>query len=207
MSITPKNYIEPLHSSHKLVSYGFSTLHSIFISLCATLYLLNIIDNYDIKQAFFISMSYYSADIYYVIVSTKKLTKLDYFTICHHNVMIIMYYIIFIQIDNDLHLENTLLYYMNRGLLAEYSVFTLNYSWYLVNTKQDNSNKMCIASILTLILYFVTRVVNFTRLIFNFWYDDLVPAIILMLPLFLVNYYWFYKLICKAHRIYKKNIQ
>jgi hypothetical protein len=96
---------------------------------------------------------------------------------------------------------------MNRGLLAEYSVFTLNYSWYLVNTKQDNSNKMCIASILTLILYFVTRVVNFTRLIFNFWYDDLVPAIILMLPLFLVNYYWFYKLICKAHRIYKKNIQ
>jgi hypothetical protein len=207
MAIVPQNYIESSYGSHKLISYGFSTLHALFISFCSTLYLLQIIDNYDIKQAFFISMSYYLADIYYVIDSTKKLTKLDYFTICHHNVMIIMYYIIFIQIDNDLHLENTLLYYMNRGLLAEYSVFTLNYSWYLVNTKQDNSNKMCIASILTLILYFVTRVVNFTRLIFNFWYDDLVPAIILMLPLFLVNYYWFYKLICKAHRIYKKNIQ
>jgi hypothetical protein len=207
MAILPQNYIEPSYSSHKLISYGFSTLHALFISFCSTLYLLQIIDNYDIKQAFFISMSYYLADIYYVIYSTKKLTKLDYFTICHHNIMIIMYYIIFIQIDNDLHLENTLLYYMNRGLLAEYSVFTLNYSWYLVNTKQDNSNKMFIASILTLILYFVTRVVNFTRLIFNFWYDDLVPAIILMMPLFLVNYYWFYKLICKAHRIYKKNIQ
>ena len=207
MAILPQNYIEPSNGSHKLISYGFSTLHALFISFCSTLYLLQIIDNYDIKQAFFISMSYYLADIYYVIDSTKKITKLDYFTICHHNVMIIMYYIIFIQIDNDLHLENTLLYYMNRGLLAEYSVFTLNYSWYLVNTKQDNSNKMFIVSILTLILYFVTRVLNFTRLIFNFWYDDLVPAIILMMPLFLVNYFWFYKLICKAYRIYKKNIQ
>ena len=204
MSITPKNYIEPLHSSHKLVSYGFSTLHSIFISLCATFYLLNIIDNYDIKQAFFISMSYYSADIYYVIVSTKKLTKLDYFTICHHIIMILMYYVIFIEFYNGINLENMLLYYMNRGLLAEYSVITLNYAWYLINTKQDNSNKMLMSSILTLVLYFFTRVVNFTLHIYNFWNDDLIPAIILMMPLFLVNYYWFYKLMCKALRIYNK---
>ena len=74
-AITPKNYSDPLHGSHKLISYGISTIHSIFISLCSTLYLLNIIDNYDIKQAYFISISYYSADIYYVIDSVKKLTK------------------------------------------------------------------------------------------------------------------------------------
>jgi hypothetical protein len=201
MSITPKNYIDSYNGSHKLVSYGISTIHSIFISLYSTLYLLNIIDNYDIKQAFFISISYYSADIYYVIDSTKKLTKLDYFTLCHHIIMILMYYVIFIEIY--INLENTLLYYMNRGILAEYAVITLNYSWYLVNTKQDTSNKMIISSILTLILYFITRVVNFTRLIFNFWDDDLLPVIVLMLPLFLINYYWFYKLMCKAVRIYK----
>jgi hypothetical protein len=93
---------------------------------------------------------------------------------------------------------------MNRGLLAEYSIFTLNYSWYLIHTKQDNSNKMLISSIMTLILYFFTRVVNFTRLIINYWDDDLIPAIVLMMPLFLVNYYWFYKLMCKAVRIYSK---
>ena len=209
MSITPKNYIDSFNGSHKLVSYGISTLHSIFISLCSTLYLLNIIDNYDIKQAFFISMSYYSADVYYVIDSTKKLTKLYYFTLCHHIIMILMYYVIFIlnsistSISNDINLENTLLYYMNRGILAEYAVITLNYSWYLINTKQANSNKMIISSILTLVLYFITRVVNFTRLIYNFWDDDLLPAIVLMLPLFLINYYWFYKLMCKAVRIYK----
>ena len=205
-AITPLHYIDPIQGSHKLISYGFSTLHAIFISLCSTLYLLNIIDNYDIKQVFFISISYYSADIYYIIYSTKKLTKLDYFTICHHNVMIIMYYIIFILDGDGSDLENSLLYYINRGLLAEYSVFALNYTWYLVNTKQDNTNSMFISSLLTLILYFITRVVNFTRLIFNFWNDGLFLSLVLMMPLFLINYYWFYKLMCKAYRIYKKLI-
>ena len=204
MSITPNNYIEPLHGSHKLISYGISTIHSIFISLFATLYLLNVIDNYDVKQAYFISISYYSADIYYVIDSVKKLSKHDYLTLCHHTVMIMMYYVIFIEINNDINLENSLLYYMNRGLLAELSLFTLNYSWYLIHTKQENSNKMFISSILTLVLYFFTRVVNFTRLIINYWDDDLIPAIVLMMPLFLINYYWFYKLMCKAYRIYTK---
>ena len=200
--ITPPNYSELYYGSHKLVSYGVSSIHALFISFCATLYLLNIIDNYAIKQAFFISMSYYFADIYYVISSTNKLTKLDYFTICHHGVMIMMYYTIFIQFDNDLNLENTLLKYMNRGLLAEYSVLTLNYSWYLVNTKQDKSKNMLISSVLTLVLYFFTRVVNFTCLIYNFLYDGLFIELFVMMPLFLINYYWFYKLMCKAIRIY-----
>jgi hypothetical protein len=94
---------------------------------------------------------------------------------------------------------------MNRGLLAECAVPTINYAWFLINTKQENTNQMLVSSVLTLILYFITRVINFTRLIFNFWYDDLIPAIILMMPLFLVNYYWFYKLCCKAKQVYNKN--
>jgi len=206
MAITLKNYSEDLHSSHKLVSYGFSTLHAIFISVCATLYLLDIIDNYYIKQAFFISISYYLADIYYVSDSVKKLNKLEYFTICHHIVMILMCYVLIIEIHNDMNLENTLIYYFNRGLLAEYSVIPLNYSWYLVNTKQDGSSNMFISSILTLVLYFITRIVNFTLIIYNLWNYNLLLAVTLFLPLFLINYYWFYKLMCKAVRIYNKTM-
>ena len=56
-AITPRNYSEPLHGTHKLITYGFSTLHALFIAVCATLYLFNIIDNYDIKQAYFISIN------------------------------------------------------------------------------------------------------------------------------------------------------
>jgi hypothetical protein len=204
MAITPKNYSEEFHSSHKLVAYGVSTLHAIFISFSATLYLLDIIDNYDIKQAYFISISYYFADIYYVSDSVKKLKKLEYFTICHHIVMILMCYLLIVEIHNDINLENTLLYYFNRGLLAEYSVIPLNYTWYLVNTKQDGSNNMFISSILTLVLYFITRIVNFTLVIYNLWNYNLLLAVTLFLPLFLINYYWFYKLMCKAVRIYNK---
>ena len=208
-SITPINYSEPYYGSHKLISYGYSTLNAIFLTSFATLYLFNSVDNYTITQVYFISMSYYLGDLYYVIDSSNKLTKLDYCTICHHTIMIIMYYVIFILNGNgnsngNSNLENSLLYYLNRGLLAECSVLTLNYSWYLVNTKQENTSKMLISSLLTLVLYFITRVINFTVLIYNFWSDDLKPAIALMMPLFLVNYYWFYKLICKAVRIYKK---
>jgi len=206
MAITPKKYSKDLHSSHKLVAYGFSTLHAIFISFSATLYLLDIIDNYDIKQAFFISISYYLADIYYVSNSVKKLKKLEYFTICHHTLMILMCYVLIIEIHNDINLENTLIYYFNRGLLAEYSVIPLNYTWYLVNTKQDGTTKMFISSILTLVLYFITRIVNFTLIIYNLWNYNLLLAVTLFLPLFLINYYWFYKLMCKAVRIYNKTM-
>ena len=144
MFITPVNFIESLSESHKLVSYGVSTIHALFISVNSTLYLTQIIDNYDIKQAFFISMSYYLADLYYIIDSSKKLTILDYFTICHHNIMIYFHIYVFNQTNPIL--EQFLLYYLNRGFIAEYSLLILNYSWYLVNTKQDNSKKMLISS-------------------------------------------------------------
>lgn len=206
MAITPKNFVEPLHGAHKIISYGFSTIHSIFISLCASLYILQMIDNYYIKQMYFISMCYYFADIYYIVYSARKLTQIEYFAICHHFVMIMMYYVIFIEY-NGIELENVLLNYMNIGLLAEYSVCSLNYSWYLVNTKQENTIKIFLSSIITLVLYFITRVLNFTYLIYSFWHDDLISALILMLPLFSINYYWFYKLICKAIKIYKKYVE
>ena len=147
-------------------------------------------------------MCYYLSDLYYVIYSTKKLTKIEYFTICHHNIMI--YCQIFVFIQNDYDVEKMSLYYLNRGYLAEYSVISLNYSWYLINTNQGNSRKMIISSIITLILYFITRVINFTSLIYNLSNDGYLLMLIGIMPLFLINYYWFYKLFSKAYCIYSK---
>jgi hypothetical protein len=202
LSITPKQYSEPIHGSHKLITCGFSTIHSIFMSLCSTIYLLQIIDNYYIKQALFISMNYYLADIYYVITSSKNINSTDYCIIIHH--IILVYYQVYIFIQTDMILEYYLLYYLNRGLLSEYSIPFLNYSWYLINTNQTNSKKLFVSSIITIILYFITRVCNFTLLIYNFWIDGLLLVGIFTIPLFLINYYWFYKLFCKALHIYKK---
>ena len=198
MAIAPQNYNNPEYQAHKLVAYSFSTFHAIYISLFSTLYLYQFIDNHTIKQAFFISMSYYLADLYYVIDSTNKLTKQDYITICHHNIMI--FYQMFVFIQNDYNLENNLLYYLNRGFIAEYSVISLNYSWYLLNTKQKNSKKMIISSIITIIMYYFTRVVNFTLLIYSLWNDGFLLIASVMMPLFFINYYWFYKLVHKATR-------
>ena len=203
MSITPPNYILPIEASHKLVTNIFSTIHASFIALFATLYLYNIIDNYVIKQAFFISMSYYLADLFYTITSTKKLLMLDYFIICHHFVIFYYHNLVFIQ--NDPILENNLLFYLNRGYIAEYSLVSLNYSWYLINTKQDNGIKMIISSITTLVLYFITRILNFTVLLYKVWQDDLLLVSIVVIPLMMINYYWFYKIIFKAYRVYRKN--
>lgn len=202
ITIAPNNYIDPINESHKLIAYGFSTIHAIYISFYTTLYLYQIIDNYAIKQANFISMCYYLSDLYYVIYSTKKLTKLEYFTICHHNIMIYCQMFVFIQ--NDYDVEKMSLYYLNRGYLAEYSVISLNYSWYLINTNQGNSRKMIISSIITLILYFITRVINFTLLIYNLSNDGYLLMLMGVMPLFLINYYWFYKLFSKAYRIYRR---
>jgi hypothetical protein len=202
MAITPVNYIESVNETHKLITYGFSTIHAAFMALCSTLYLYEIIDNYYIKQAFFISMTYYLADLFYIIDSTKKLKKLDYFVICHHNVLI--YYNLFVFIQNDIILENQLLYYLNRGFIAEYSLVLLNYSWYLINTKQENTNKMIVSMILTIISYFITRIINFTFLLRNIWNEDLMLVSSVIIPLVLINYYWFYKIIHKVYRIYNK---
>jgi hypothetical protein len=205
ISITPTTYIEPVQNSHKLVSYGFSTIHASFIALYSTLYLYDIFDNYDIKQAFFISMSYYLSDLFYIITSTNKLSKLDYFTICHHFVIIYYYNLVFLQTDPIL--ENNLLFYLNRGFIAEYSLVSLNYSWYLINTKQDNGIKMIISLITTLVLYFITRILNFTVLLYGVWQDGLLLISIVVLPLVVINYFWFYKIIFKAFRVYKKKIR
>ena len=97
MSIAPKNYIEPIHKAHEIILYGFSTLHSTFISLFSTLYLLQLIDNYFMIQVFYISIGYYLADIYCIIDVTNIFKILDYFTISHHSIMIIMYYFVLIK--------------------------------------------------------------------------------------------------------------
>lgn len=202
MLITPINYIEPLNESHKLISYLISGIHSLFISIFATLYIYQIIGSYGLMQSFFISMSYYLADFIYIIDTTPKISNHNYYILLHH--IIIIYYQILLFTQNGNIFEGYLLYYLSRAFIAEYSVIPLNYSWYLLHTKQDNSIKMIVSSLLTLVLYFITRVVNFTLVLYGVWYDGIIIFSLIGLPLISLNYYWFYKLICKAQSINKK---
>ena len=147
-------------------------------------------------------MSYYLADIVYIIDTSDKISTHNYYILLHH--MIIIYYQIFSYIQNDSIKIYYALFYLSRSFLAEYSVLPLNYCWYLLHTKQENTDKMIKSSILTLILYFFTRVINFTLVIYGIWVDGYFIFSLVGLPLVLLNYYWFYKLICKAHSVNKK---
>lgn len=51
MLITPKNYSDP--DTHKLITYGFSTINASLLAICASLYLYQIIDAYAFKQVFY----------------------------------------------------------------------------------------------------------------------------------------------------------
>lgn len=199
MLITPKNYSDP--ETNKLISYGFSTINAALLSICATLYLYKIIDDYEVKQLFFISMGYYLADAVCIFESGKKLTKLDYFIICHHFVLV--YYEIYVFTQTDINVIKKEFNYFIKGLIAEYSLISLNYAWYLINTRQNNTNKMIISSVVTLILYFFTRILNFTFILYNVYSDGFILISIISVPLVLINYFWFYKLCFKAIKIYK----
>jgi len=202
MFIAPINYIEPLSKSHKIISYTYSSIHSIFIAFFSSLYIFGIIGRYGLTQSFFISMSYYLADIVYIIDTSEKISNHNYYILLHH--MIIIYYQIFSYIQNDSIKIYYGLFYLSRAFIAEYSVLPLNYCWYLLHTKQENTNKMIISSILTLILYFLTRVINLSMVVYDIWINGYFIFSLVGLPLVLLNYYWFYKLTYKAYSVNKK---
>jgi len=201
MLITPNEFTEPTTESYKLITYIFSTLHAIFISIIATLYIYKIIGEYELMQSFIISMSYYLSDCVIIINSSKQISIHDYCIIWHH--IIVIYYEIFIFIQNK-DLIETSAYYLSRLFIAEYSVIPLNYSWYLFHTNQNKSYKIILSCVLTLIIYFFTRIVNFTIIFYEIFHDNNIIIAYFGFPLLLLNYFWFYKLLNKTRYIAKK---
>jgi hypothetical protein len=207
----PDNYIKGINLTHEIVSYGFSTLHAIVISIGATLYLTRWINFAILEIIFEFSIGYFCADVIYIIrllilndilvdnYSTQSI--LQYCAIILHHLLVIYYeeyYILYPIIPNEL--QETARIYLCYALLAEYAIVPLNYSWYLINTKQDKSTKFLITGCITVIVYFFSRVVNFTVIYYNLLCDGLISYSFICLPLVIMNYYWFYKLIKKARQ-------
>ncbi len=121
----------------------------------------------------------------------------DAFFILHH--IIVIYYQAF-TIDDRNELASTARYYFSYCFLSEYAVLPLNYGWYLINTNQTKNKKYIITGIITIIVYFLSRIVNFPMILYILWLDGLLSYGLLAVPLIAMNYYWFYKLLCKVIR-------
>ena len=143
-------------------------------------------------------MGYFIADIYYLldksIIHDMNINNIV-IMILHHCVTISCLNIIFV-IDNNLVVLAR--YILSRFCLAEIAIIPLNYSWYLINTKQIKTIKFKIISIITLISYLIFRIINFTTLFYELFILEHYKYMLLGSPLILFNYYWFYKLIKKV---------
>jgi len=168
------------------------------------------------------SMGYYIADIFYILIvalttnpllvsvntyedeklgkklnESRRLSQQDIFFIIHH--LIVIYYQYFTLYNtNDLELLMSARSYISFCNLSELAVIPLNYGWYLINTKQTQTRLFKITAIITLIIYFFSRVVNLTILIYLAWLDGLIYYSLIGFPLVFLNYYWFYKLLSKT---------
>lgn len=197
----PTNSIEPYTKCHRLIEYGFSTIHASFTAIMATLYILQYINDESFLWGLKLSIGYYLADCIVIIdtiKSNKNIKLQDYFTLLHHFI-VIYYEILFITRDKTL-IENRGLYFFSNLFVAEYSLIPLNYSWYLLHIDEGNSIKFIFASVITLILYFFTRVINITIILGQMWYDDFISINYISIML-IINYYWFYKLVNKAYDV------
>jgi hypothetical protein len=121
-----------------------------------------------------------------------QLTIQDCLFILHH--LSVIYYQLF-ALDQTHELAYTARYYLSYMFLAEYAVLPLNYGWYLINTNQTKKRKFMITGIITVIVYFLSRVVNFTMIMYLVWLDGYLLYASIGIPIILLNYYWFYKIV------------
>jgi len=217
--ICSKNYIKGIEKCYELVAYSMSALNAVIISVFSSIYLLSYYAlgandassstgglQYGLEIVYKFSMGYYIADIIYVLsvaYSDKNKGRIamismqDAFFILHH--VIVIYYQAF-TIDDRNELASTARYYFSYCFLSEYAVLPLNYGWYLINTNQTKNKKFIITGIITIIVYFLSRIVNFAMILYFIWLDGLLSYGLIAVPLIAMNYYWFYKLLCKVIR-------
>ena len=195
--LMPNNYYKGVGKMHLLVSYLNSTIHASVLSVIVSLYLMDIVGIIWLENAFRFSIGYLLVDIIYIFdenVNYDMSIVTMMLTIIHHLLTINYENLIFVVDDNLIELAR---YVLSRSLLSEFAIIPLNYAWYLINTKQTNSFKFNIASSITIISYFLFRIVNFTELYYELYMLEQYFYLGIGIPIGILNYYWFYKLIMK----------
>lgn len=195
--LVPNGFYKGVDKMHLLVSYMNSTVHAIVLGGVVSLYLLDVCSYVWLENSFRFSVGYFIADIIYLFDENIS-HDMDIISLMmmllHHMVTVNCENIIFVIDDNLLVLAR---YILARFCLAELAVIPLNYSWYLINTKQTQTVKFKIVSGITFIAYLLSRVINFTLLFYELFILEHYKYMFIASPIVILNYYWFYKLILK----------
>jgi hypothetical protein len=173
------------------ISRIYSNLHAVFIIYGSLLHLKyggNIIDKFSS-----ITCGYAVFDIF------RALKKKEYDYIVHHSLIIISNIPFILEQYNFIVLPFFYRQFISLNYLSEISTIFLNICWLLLKNNKKNTFLFKSNAILTLICFFIFRILNFTYILANLYnYNCLFT---LQLVLTSLNYHWFYKLVKKYFEI------
>lgn len=174
-----------------------SNIHAIIIFLYSFIYCyiydFDVIYNNLING---ISVGYLIFDSYRAI----KYKELEY--IIHHLVVISAIFPTILNEMNQYQLPEYYHYLIARAFLSESSTIFLNNCWLLIKQNKKSSTEFIFNSIMLLILFLVFRVINFTLIFYRLIQLEYYSYLSLHVPLTILNYIWFYKLMLKTKEIF-----
>ena len=174
-----------------------STIHSVIISGSSILYFLNVINIAQIFNVYYFSIAYFMGDLIIIFLNSiinKKICKEDLVFVIHHFITSTLELYVIISKNNEN--INTLMYYLNMALIAEFPVIFLNIIWFMKNTVCNYYEmkffKVCFVSLW--INYLIFRFINLNYLWITLIPNNMIFEFLLGFPLVIMNNYWFYKL-------------
>ena len=166
-----------------------SSIHSMIVVLGSYLYFIT--ENNLLYQSLKLySMSHLLVDMVYFHLYKNVNQQKNIYTF-HHSVFI-MAWVLAEYYSVEIYL---------RFLLAEITVLPMNLKFYY---KNKDANKEIFYGTMTYVLFLIFRVINFTiqfREVIGLEYYGVVP---LLLPLTMLQYYWFYLMTLKVKKIVLK---
>lgn len=179
----------PQQQNENYISRFYSTIHSIILSIILTLYFIN-------EQmaiiAFNFTIAYCIFDLY-CIIRYNSLTIETPFGIYIHHIALI--FILVNVYDKSIFYFSTVV-----GLYSEFSTIFMNLSWLIHKIKLKHIKIKIVIYFCLLSSWFVTRVLNFTFLLFYvIIVFDQVPfyPYLAFICIWIFNIYWFSKLVNK----------
>jgi len=196
--LTP--YKMPNSKKIVLFTYYCSTYHCVKTSINSVLFLMNLITLKDCHMTIVGSMAYAFVDLLIMTIYYEQFKKIWKIYVFHHGIMMLSpLYIYYVSSNEVLSATRT----FAQLYLSEIPVITLNLNWFLIKFEKDRGYLFRISSAITLINYFLFRIVNFTYLI-KFVFESFPNAVIPLMLLTLLNFVWFIGL-CYNHFFVRNN--
>ena len=186
-----RNRLTITEKKKEIVNNIININHAVYITAFSFLFYID-----------YITISVYENVLFIILIyNIRDSFKYYYFNLDMRNEMLFHHSILIIGILLKYIATNPFIYtkYLSLNFLTEISTPTLNISHSLYMLNQKNNLLYKVSNIITVIFFFLFRIVMITYLLFDELYNDKFVDkhfCVFQMILILLNYFWFYK-ICK----------